>query len=123
MEPWYTAVIRACALEQDILDFPKGHSTLVGNAGISLSGGQKQRLAIARAVYSRKSLVVLDDVFSGLDAGTEEKFFNRLLGKQGLLRRNHVTVILVTHAGKPSKQNPESYFHDHVDTEREADLH
>lgn len=99
-EPWYTTVVRACSLEQDILDFPKGHSTLVGSAGISLSGGQKQRLAIARPVYSRKSLVMLDDVFSGLDAGTEEKIFSRLLGKQGLLRRNHITVILVTYAGK-----------------------
>lgn len=74
----------------------------MGSAGISLSGGQKQRLAIARAVYSRQSLVMLDDVFSGLDASTEEIIFNRLLGKQGLLRRNHVTVILVTHAGKAS---------------------
>lgn len=101
-EPWYTTVVHACALDQDILDFPNGHSTLVGSAGISLSGGQKQRLAIARAVYSRQSLVMLDDVFSGLDASTEEIIFNRLLGKQGLLRRNHVTVILVTHAGKAS---------------------
>ena len=77
------------------------------SAGISLSGGQKQRLAIARAIYSRKSLVMLDDVFSGLDASTEEKIFNRLLGKQGLLRRSHVTVILETHAGKVSEQSVE----------------
>ena len=104
-EPWYSTVVRACALEQDILNFPKGHLTLVGSAGISLSGGQKQRLAIARAIYSRNSLVILDDVFSGLDADTEEKVFNRLLGKQGLLRRSHVTVVLVTHAGEVPNQS------------------
>lgn len=117
-EPWYTTVIRACALEQDILNLPKGHSTLVGSAGISLSGGQKQRLAIARAVYSRKSLIMLDDVFSGLDASTEETIFNRLLGKQGLLRKSQITVILVTHAGIVSKGNVEHNFLGYVDTMR-----
>jgi ATP-binding cassette subfamily C (CFTR/MRP) protein 1 len=70
----------------------------VGSAGISLSGGQKQRLALARAVYAKKELVILDDVFSGLDAETEEQVFNRLLGKQGLFQQMKITVLLVTHA-------------------------
>jgi ATP-binding cassette, subfamily C (CFTR/MRP), member 1 len=70
----------------------------VGSAGISLSGGQKQRLALARAVYTKKELVILDDVFSGLDAETEEQVFNRLLGKQGLFWQMKTTVLLVTHA-------------------------
>lgn len=69
----------------------------MGSAGISLSGGQKQRLALARAVYSRKELVMLDDVFSGLDAETEEHIFNSLFGKKGLFRQMRTTVILVTH--------------------------
>jgi ABC-type multidrug transport system fused ATPase/permease subunit len=55
--------------------------------------------AIARAVYSRKSVVVLDDVFSGMDATTEHLVFNRLLGPEGLLRMNQTTVIIATHAG------------------------
>jgi len=113
-EPWYQQVIRACALEHDIALMPKGHgksstsesfqrylldvATPVGSGGISLSGGQKQRLALARSVYAKKELVVLDDVFSGLDAETEEQIFNRLLGKQGLFRQMEVTVLLVTHA-------------------------
>jgi ATP-binding cassette subfamily C (CFTR/MRP) protein 1 len=63
-----------------------------------LSGGQKQRLALARAVYSRKGLVVLDDVFSGLDAETEEHIFNQLLGKSGIFRQLGTTVLLATHA-------------------------
>ncbi|KAG0646471.1 abc multidrug transporter B [Hyphodiscus hymeniophilus] len=97
-DPWYRQVVRACALEQDISMMPKGHATPVGSAGISLSGGQKQRLALARAVYARKELVILDDIFSGLDAETEEQVFTRLLGKQGLFQQMKVTVLLVTHA-------------------------
>jgi ATP-binding cassette subfamily C (CFTR/MRP) protein 1 len=63
-----------------------------------LSGGQKQRLALARAVYAKKELIILDDVFSGLDAGTEEKVFSRLFGKQGLFQEMKTTILLVTHA-------------------------
>lgn len=99
-EPWYSTVVHACGLDQDIMNLPQGHSTTVGSAGISLSGGQKQRIALARAVYSKRDLIFLDDVFSGLDAGTEEQIFNRLLGKQGLLREMGKTVLLVTHAGE-----------------------
>lgn len=72
--------------------------TKVGSSGISLSGGQKQRLALARAVYSRKEVVMLDDVFSGLDADSEERIFTNLLSKQGLFRRMGTTVLLATHA-------------------------
>jgi ABC-type bacteriocin/lantibiotic exporter with double-glycine peptidase domain len=112
-EPWYRQVVRACALEHDIALMPKGHgksstsesfqrylldvATPVGSAGISLSGGQKQRLALARSVYAKKELVFLDDVFSGLDAETEEQIFNRLLSKQGLFQQMGITVLLVTH--------------------------
>lgn len=63
-----------------------------------MSGGQKQRLALARAVYARKELVILDDVFSGLDAETEEQVFNRLFGAAGLFRQMNTAVLLVTHA-------------------------
>lgn len=54
--------------------------------------------ALARAVYSRQQLLILDDVFSGLDTISEDRVFSRLLGKNGLLRRLGTTVILVTHA-------------------------
>jgi ATP-binding cassette subfamily C (CFTR/MRP) protein 1 len=73
-------------------------ATPVGSAGISLSGGQKQRLALARAVYARKEIIILDDVFSGLDAETEDHVFTRLFGTEGLLRQMGTTVLLVTHA-------------------------
>lgn len=72
--------------------------TKVGSSGISLSGGQKQRLALARAVYARKDVILLDDIFSGLDADTEERIFMRLFSRQGLFRKLGTTVLLVTHA-------------------------
>lgn len=97
-EAWYNQVVSACALLGDIAILPKGHATSVGSAGISLSGGQKQRLALARAVYSRKRLVILDDVFSGLDAESEEHICNSLLGKNGILRQTGATVLIATHA-------------------------
>ncbi|KAK0104754.1 hypothetical protein ONS95_005024 [Cadophora gregata] len=97
-EPWYSKVVHACGLEGDIAILPKGHATPVGSAGISLSGGQKQRLALARALYARKELIIIDDVFSGLDASTEDHICASLLGKDGLFRSMGITVLLATHA-------------------------
>merc|ERR1712093_668379 len=97
-EPWYSKVVHACGLEGDIAILPKGHATQVGSAGISLSGGQKQRLALARALYARKELVIMDDVFSGLDASTEDHICTSLLGRDGLFRSMGITVLLATHA-------------------------
>ncbi|KAK1450990.1 ABC transporter [Colletotrichum cuscutae] len=93
---WYYIVIKACALEQDIASWPNGDSTVAGTKGISLSGGQKHRLAIARALYARQELLVLDDVFSGLDSSTEDIVFNNLFGNNGLLRHTDTTVILAS---------------------------
>jgi ATP-binding cassette subfamily C (CFTR/MRP) protein 1 len=53
--------------------------------------------SLARAVYSRESIIILDDVFSGLDAISEDRIFSCLLGRNGLLHRLGTTVILVTH--------------------------
>ncbi|KAK6532681.1 hypothetical protein TWF281_006860 [Arthrobotrys megalospora] len=95
---WYKEVVRCCALLEDLKLYDKGDKTLVGSKGVTLSGGQKQRIALARAVYSKKPILILDDIFSGLDAVTEERIFARLLGSDGLLRKNRNTIILATHA-------------------------
>lgn len=95
---WYNTVLHACALDIDVAKMASGDRTAVGSGGISLSGGQKQRLALARAVYSKHSVVMIDDAFSGLDHETEEHVFSRLLGPSGILRKSGVTVLLVTHA-------------------------
>ena len=92
--------MRACALETDLALLKDGDQTIVGSNGVKLSGGQKQRLSIARAVYARKTLAILDDVLSALDPMTEEIVFRRVFGQDGLLRKTGTNVILATHSVK-----------------------
>ncbi|MCJ1286054.1 hypothetical protein MMC26_005396 [Xylographa opegraphella] len=96
-ETWYNSIFRACALDQDILKLSNGDQTIVGSKGGSLSGGQKQRLALARAIYARKQLILLDNVLSGLDARTDNAVFQQVLGPNGLCARHGFSVVLVTH--------------------------
>ena len=79
---------------------PLGHDTVVGSGGINLSGGQRQRIAIARALYARKAILVLDDMFSGLDPESEQHVFRKAVGPEGLAREKGMTVIFATHAVK-----------------------
>ncbi|ETS75107.1 hypothetical protein PFICI_13591 [Pestalotiopsis fici W106-1] len=97
---WYKTVQSACALDSDLQSLEKGDKTVVGSKGLNLSGGQKQRIALARAVYSRKEIIILDDVFSGMDAHTVDHVSRRLLGPSGLFRSRGITVILATHSHK-----------------------
>ncbi|KAK6075818.1 ABC transporter [Seiridium cupressi] len=97
-EVWYTSVLHACALEDDIARLARGDRTKVGSNGVNLSGGQRQRVSMARAVYSRCRLVLFDDTFSGLDSHTVELTAGRLFGPEGLFVRNQTTVIIATHS-------------------------
>ncbi|KAF7117581.1 hypothetical protein CNMCM5793_006633 [Aspergillus hiratsukae] len=97
---WYASVVRACALVQDFEQLPRGDETVIGSKGIALSGGQSQRIALARAVYARKDIVILDDAFSGLDAGTEDYVFHNLVGIHGLLRKFSSTIIVASSSAK-----------------------
>ncbi|KAK8062961.1 P-loop containing nucleoside triphosphate hydrolase protein [Apiospora hydei] len=99
-ESWYQPIIQATALEVDLRQLPNGDSTIVGSKGLKLSGGQKARVSIARAVYARKPLAILDDVLSGLDAVTEEHVFRGVFGREGLFRKSGTTVVLATHSVK-----------------------
>jgi ABC-type multidrug transport system fused ATPase/permease subunit len=90
----YEKVLRACALSADLALLEDGHDTEVGAQGITLSGGQKWRLTLARVLYSRAGIMVIDDVFSALDAHVGKYVFaNALLGELAKGR----TRILVTH--------------------------
>ncbi|KAF4858699.1 ABC transporter atnG [Colletotrichum siamense] len=93
-DAWYKTVVWAVNLETDFERLSSGDRTFVGNNGDALSTGQKQRVAIARAVYARKHLIILDDVFSGMDNVTKACIYERLLGSEGLLRHLETTVIL-----------------------------
>ena len=77
------------AIHQDILGFPDGYDTLVGERGVSLSGGQKQRIAIARALVTEPELLILDDSLSAVDAKTEEAILTGLKEK----RADQTTII------------------------------
>ncbi|GLA09011.1 hypothetical protein AnigIFM60653_010815 [Aspergillus niger] len=98
---WYRHVLWMCCLAEDVEALPEKDLTRIGGQGFMLSGGQKQRLALARAVYSGCEMVVLDDIFSGLDAANINKICERLLDRhKGYLRCRDITVILSTHNAK-----------------------
>ncbi|KAI1820838.1 ABC transporter [Xylaria intraflava] len=96
--PRYTEVLRATMLIKDINSLPAGENTIVGSKGISLSGGQRQRISLARALYIDADILIIDDVFSGLDGFTQEQVCNSVFGPNGLLRKRGTTAILCTHA-------------------------
>lgn len=95
-EIWLQRVLWACGLDQDMQHMSKGST--VGEGGSSLSGGQKNRVSLARAVYSRAKLVLLDDILSGLDSRTELLVFSRVFGPYGLLKANGCTIALATNS-------------------------
>ncbi|KAK7942741.1 P-loop containing nucleoside triphosphate hydrolase protein [Apiospora aurea] len=99
-EKRYREVLSATMLDVDLETLPSGEMTNVGSNGITLSGGQKQRVSLARALYLQSDLLILDDIFSGLDADTEEQVFQRVFGPDGIARRRNSTVILMTHSVK-----------------------
>jgi ABC-type multidrug transport system fused ATPase/permease subunit len=90
----YQKTISACALEKDLQMLPDGELTDIGANGINLSGGQKWRVSFARALYSRASILILDDIFSAVDANVGRQLFEEAL--TGELGRGR-TRILVTH--------------------------
>ncbi|XP_045849379.1 ATP-binding cassette sub-family C member 6 isoform X2 [Meles meles] len=92
---WLERVLEACALWPDVSSFPAGVHTKIGEQGMSLSGGQKQRLSLARAVYRKAAVYLLDDPLAALDAHVGQHVFNQVIGPSGLL--HGTTRILVTH--------------------------
>ena len=84
------AVARLAAVDHDILRFPDGYNTLVGERGITLSGGQKQRIAIARALLIDAPILILDDALSAVDANTEKN----ILGHLNAVRAGKTTLVL-----------------------------
>ncbi|RFU75374.1 abc transporter [Trichoderma arundinaceum] len=92
----YADVIQATLLVEDLKQLPSGDKTIIGTKGISLSGGQRQRVSLARALYHDAEILVLDDVFSGLDGATQDLVCQSVFGPRGLLRRRGTTAIICT---------------------------
>lgn len=77
-------------LHTNIIDFPEGFDTRVGERGITLSGGQKQRLSIARAIARDPKILILDDCLSAVDTQTE----NTILTNLQRIMQNRTSVII-----------------------------
>ena len=92
-QEWYQRVIDACALRQDIDMLPDFDDTHVGEGGLRLSGGQKQRVCLARAIYAKADVVLLDDCLSALDTTTRNHVLDVAIC--GLLK--DTCTILATH--------------------------
>ncbi|NQU64960.1 MAG: ABC transporter ATP-binding protein [SAR324 cluster bacterium] len=87
-----SAVVYESALQDDIIRFPDGIDTIVGEKGIMLSGGQKQRISLARALLTPCDLLILDNVLSAVDHETE-RFLLEHIHKRRMAR----SLLIVSH--------------------------
>jgi ATP-binding cassette subfamily B protein/ATP-binding cassette subfamily C protein/ATP-binding cassette subfamily B multidrug efflux pump len=83
---------RLAAMHDDIMRFPQGYDTPVGERGVTLSGGQRQRVAIARALLAGSPMLLLDDALSAVDTGTEVRILEHL--RDARIGR---TAVIVSH--------------------------
>ena len=92
----YQQVLHACALERDIELLIDGDLTQVGPKGVTLSGGQRWRVALARALYSRAGIIILDDVLSAVDAHVGRLIVDEALA--GQLAKGRTRILATHHA-------------------------
>ncbi|XP_015771345.1 PREDICTED: multidrug resistance-associated protein 4-like [Acropora digitifera] len=92
---WYSTVVEACALKEDIELFPDADETIIGQKGVALSGGQKARVSLARAVYSCADVYILDDPLSAVDQKVGDQIFEECIC--GLLG-DKITVLVSHHS-------------------------
>ena len=90
---------RLAQINDEIMEFPEGTNTVIGEKGITLSGGQRQRIAIARAILMNPPIFILDDALSSVDIQTEERI---LEGLEKFLQGK--TSILITHRIAPLRR-------------------
>ena len=138
-EERYRKTLFACALEKDLEMMPDGELTDIGANGVNLSGGQRWRVSFARALYSRAGILVMDDIFSALDAHTGRHVFEHALtgelgqGRTRVLVTHHVALCLprtdysvllengcVKYAGTIEELRKENHLNDILQGEQEA---
>ncbi|PQJ72553.1 ABC transporter ATP-binding protein [Polaribacter butkevichii] len=79
-------------VHKNIVDFPNGYKTVLGERGVTLSGGQKQRVSIARAIIKKPKILIFDDCLSAVDTETEEKILSNL----ERISKN-ITTFIISH--------------------------
>ena len=108
-EKYYNEVIEAVCLIPDLEILPNGDQTLVGYKGVTLSGGQRARVGLARAIYAKADLYILDDPLAAVDPEVAAQIYEKFV--QGILKQK--SRILITHQykflRKVFKLMPEEY--------------
>lgn len=92
-EHWYHQVVQACWLQEDIMSLPNLSDFIAVKGTSRLDAGQLQRLSLARTVYSRAAIILLDDVLCYQDAAARAHLLNNLFAPRGLLRQNATVII------------------------------
>jgi ABC-type multidrug transport system fused ATPase/permease subunit len=135
----YNQVIEACALKQDLAILPDGDSTELGANGVNLSGGQKWRVTLARAIYSRAEILIMEDIFCAVDAQVGRWILERCIngnlckGRTRIIATHNLGSIqsstayvveisggTVTYAGPP---RPQTYMEDsYADAENDCGI-
>jgi ATP-binding cassette subfamily B protein len=89
--------VQLAALEKEVARFDQGLSTVIGERGVTLSGGQRLRAALGRALVVAPRVLLLDDVFSAVDVGTEKAIWSRIRpwckGRTLLVVSHRVSVL------------------------------
>ncbi|MCX4246298.1 ABC transporter ATP-binding protein [Paraliomyxa miuraensis] len=97
-DPRLREVLAAACLEEDVRQLPQGLATVVGERGVMLSGGQRQRASLARALYRARPVLLLDDVLSAVDQGTEVRLVQAIRNlRGGTLGERPPTTVIVSH--------------------------
>ena len=97
-------ILKFCKLFDVVNNLPKKLNTVVGPSGKQLSGGQAQRLAIARALYQDKDVLIFDDATNSLDEKTEAEILKNIHDL-----KIHKTIIIISHNNKVLEKCDQSY--------------
>lgn len=100
LEPRIHEVAKLAQLHGDVVDFPAGYETSLGERGVTLSGGQRQRTAIARAIIRDPALLILDDSLSAVDTQTESLILDGLVkvkeGRTSIIIAHRISAFQAT---------------------------
>ncbi|HZH73429.1 MAG TPA: ATP-binding cassette domain-containing protein, partial [Mariniphaga sp.] len=123
----FNEVIYKSAFADELTRLPMKGQTMVGEKGIMLSGGQKQRISLARALYSRGDLLILDDVFSAVDTDTERFLIKQIVEnhavKSLLIVSNRMTVLEKTDFNIVLEDGRISAIGSHHELRRQSDFY